>query len=131
MNENLWNHFHITSDDVLCFGDIDFHEGSDDCKELDTFNWLEHLGTQGVGIPSRYNYDKHECTSPINKYLITDSDYLRHMPDLPSNIITIDYSNWDCLEKIRLNQSFDNTNAIKDLSIQTMIGTISKDFEKK
>ncbi len=63
-----------------------------------------------------------------NKYLITDSDYLRHMPDLPSNIITIDYSNWDCLEKIRLNQSFDNTNAIKDLSIQTMIDSISKDI---
>lgn len=65
--------FHITSDDVLCYGDINFHEGSDDCKELDTFNWLEHLGAKGVGIPSRYNYDKHECTSPINKYLITET----------------------------------------------------------
>ena len=59
--------FNISPDDVLCFGDIDFHEGSDDSKELDTFNWLEHLGAKGVGIPSRYNYDKHECTSPINK----------------------------------------------------------------
>ena len=65
--------FHITPDDVLCYGDIDFHEGSDDCKELDTFNWLEHLVGKGIGIPSRYNYDKHECTSPINKYLITET----------------------------------------------------------
>lgn len=65
--------FEIVSDDVLCYGDIDFHEGSDDCKELDTFNWLEHLGAKGVGIPSKYNYDKHECTSPINKYLITET----------------------------------------------------------
>ncbi|MBR4680565.1 MAG: hypothetical protein IKP03_05620 [Fibrobacter sp.] len=65
-----------------------------------------------------------------NKYLITDSDYLRHSSNLPSNIIPIDYSNWDCLEKIKLNQTFDNTNAIKDLSIQTMIETISKDFKK-
>lgn len=65
--------FHITPDDVLCFGDIDFHEGSNDCKELDTFNWLEHLFAKGIGIPSRYNYDKHECTSPINKYLITET----------------------------------------------------------
>lgn len=65
--------FHVTPDDVLCYGDIDFHEGSDDCKELDTFNWLEHLVAQGIGIPSRYNYDKHECTSPINKYLITET----------------------------------------------------------
>ena len=65
-----------------------------------------------------------------NKYLITDSDYLRHSSNLPSNIIPIDYSNWDCLEKIKLNQTFDNTNAIKDLSIQTMIETMSKDFKK-
>ena len=65
--------FHITPDDVLCYGDIDFHESSNDCKELDTFNWLEHLGAKGVGIPSRYNYNKHECTSPINKYLITET----------------------------------------------------------
>ena len=65
--------FHITPDDVLCFGDIDFHEGSKDSKELDTFNWLEHLGSQGIGIPSKYNYYKHECTSPINKYLITET----------------------------------------------------------
>lgn len=65
--------FNITPDDVLCFGDIDFHEGSDDCKELDTFNFLEHLGAKGVGIPSRYNYDKHECTSPIKSYLMTET----------------------------------------------------------
>ena len=65
--------FYVAADDVLCFGEIDFHEGSDDCKELDTFNWLEHLGVKGVGIPSRYNYDRHECSSPINKYLITET----------------------------------------------------------
>lgn len=65
--------FHITPDDVLCYGDINFHEGSTDCYDLDTFNWLEHLGSQGVGIPSRYNYDKHECISPISRYLITET----------------------------------------------------------
>jgi len=65
--------FYIAPDNVFCYGDIDFHEGSDDCKELDTFNWLEHLGAKGVGIPSRYNYNKHECISPINKYLITET----------------------------------------------------------
>lgn len=65
--------FYITPDNVLCFGDIDFHEGSDDCIELDTFNLLEHLGAKGIGIPSRYNYNNHECTSPINKYLITET----------------------------------------------------------
>ena len=65
--------FVILSDNILCFGEIDFHEGSDDSKELDTFNWLDNLGAKGIGIPSRYNYDRHECTSPINKYLWTET----------------------------------------------------------
>lgn len=66
-----------------------------------------------------------------NKYLITDSDYLRHSSNLPSNIIPIDYSNWECLEKIRQSQSFNNNNAIKALSIETMIETISTNFGKR
>ena len=61
--------FHITPDDILCYGDIDFHEGSEDCDQLDTFNWLDNLGVKGISIPSRYNYDKHECTSN-NKFCI-------------------------------------------------------------
>lgn len=65
--------FIINADAVLCYGEIDFHEGSDDSKELDTFNWLEHLVSKGVGIPSRYNYDKHECSSPIKSYLHTET----------------------------------------------------------
>ena len=65
--------FHVTPDDVLCYGPINFHESSEDCKELDTFNLLNHLGIRGVGIPSRYNYDKHECTSPIRSYLYTET----------------------------------------------------------
>lgn len=63
-----------------------------------------------------------------NKYLVTDSDYLRRSPNLPSNIIPIDYSRWECLEKIRQNQSFDNSDAVKELSIQTMLKTISRDI---
>ena len=61
--------FHIAPDDVVCYGDINFHEGSEDCEQLDTFNWLDNLGIKGVSIPSRYNYDKHECTSP-NKFCL-------------------------------------------------------------
>lgn len=65
--------FEISPDDVLCFGDIDFHEGSDDCKELDTFNWLDSLYIQGVPIPSRYNYEKHECYTNKVGYLWTET----------------------------------------------------------
>ena len=63
----------INPDDVLCFGTIDFHEGSEDSKQLDTFNWLEHLGAKGISIPSRYNYDRHECTSPKKIVLYTET----------------------------------------------------------
>lgn len=65
--------FHISPVDVLCFGDIDFHEGSEDCKILDTFNILDHIGIKGVCIPSKYNYDKHECYCPIHSYLYTET----------------------------------------------------------
>lgn len=65
--------FNITPDDIFCFGDIDFHEGSDDCKELDTFNWLEQLVAKGITIPAHYNYNKHECTTNKIFYLITET----------------------------------------------------------
>ena len=65
--------FHVNNDNVLCFGKIDFREGSEDCKTLDTFNWLDDLGVKGVFIPSRYNYDRHECVSPIKSYLFTET----------------------------------------------------------
>lgn len=65
--------FKVGADDILCYGEIDFHEGSEDSKQLDTFNWLEHLVSKGIGIPSKYNYDKHECSSPIKSYLYTET----------------------------------------------------------
>lgn len=63
----------ITADDVYCFGKIDFNEGSDDCKELNTFKWLDDLFVKGVCIPANYNYDNHECKSPIKTYLYTET----------------------------------------------------------
>lgn len=65
--------FHIAPDDVLCYGDIDFHNGSEDCETLDTFNILNNLTFKGIPIPSRYNYDKHECTSDKKFYKVTET----------------------------------------------------------
>lgn len=62
------------------------------------------------------------------KYLLTDSEYLRRMKELPPNILLIDYSDWSCLEKIRVDQDFDNSVAKKELSIKNMIDVISKDI---
>ena len=68
--------FHITPDDILCFGDIDFSDGSEDLKELDTFNWLEHLGMKGVTIPGNYDYEEHTCYS--NKSVIMHRETFRN-----------------------------------------------------
>lgn len=65
--------FNIDPDEVFCFGEIDFSEGSEDSVELDTFNWLDHLVAKGVTIPANYNYEKHQCTSPISKYLMSET----------------------------------------------------------
>lgn len=65
--------FNVNPDNVLCYGDIDFHEDSEDCKQLDTFNWLENLDIRGISIPSRYNYDKHECITDRKYFLWTET----------------------------------------------------------
>lgn len=65
--------FEVYAEDIFCYGNIDFHEGSDDCKKLDTFNWLEYLDLQGVGIPSKYNYDKHQCIGTNKGFYITET----------------------------------------------------------
>ena len=65
--------FNISPNDVICYGDIDFKEGSEDCETLNDFNWLDNLGIQGVSIPARYNYDKHECTTDRNILLWTET----------------------------------------------------------
>lgn len=62
------------------------------------------------------------------KYLLTDSAYLKKQKELPQNIITIDYVNWSNLVKIKENIEFDNSVAICDLSVQTMIYSISRDI---
>ena len=65
--------FNITQDDIFCYGDIDFNNGSDDCEQIDTFNWLDNLVAKGVCIPSRYDYNKHECTTNKNVVLWTET----------------------------------------------------------
>lgn len=65
--------FYIENDDVLCYGPIDFHNGSEDCKVIDTFGWLDRLGIKGICIPSGYNYDKHECIGNNKGLLWTET----------------------------------------------------------
>lgn len=65
--------FQVHRDNVYCYGEVDFHEGSDDCKQIATFNFLNHLDWKGVVIPSDYHYDFHECYSPLTRYRWTET----------------------------------------------------------
>lgn len=65
-----------------------------------------------------------------NKYLLTDSEYLKNKDELPENIIIIDYENWSGLNTINKKINWDNHEAIRELSIQTMINTIIDDIER-
>lgn len=65
--------FNITPDDVLCYGDIDFHNGSEDCDTLDTFNWLEQLYVKGICIPANYDYDNHQCVTKYKRIMYTET----------------------------------------------------------
>ena len=60
--------FQINYNNIYCYGEVDFHEGSDDCKQIATFNFLNYLGWKGIVIPSDYYYDTHECHTPIKPY---------------------------------------------------------------
>lgn len=65
--------FNIHANNIYCYGDIDLREGSDDSKEIATFDFLDYLNGVGIKIPSDYNYENHECHSPIDRYRITET----------------------------------------------------------
>lgn len=58
---------------VIAYGQIDFHQSSDDFNTLENMTWLNHMINRGVCIPADYNYDEHCCYSPISSYRYYDS----------------------------------------------------------
>lgn len=65
--------FNIQCNNVYCYGEVNFNKGSDDCKKIATFNFLNYLGWKGIVIPSDYHYDTHECHSPLKSYRWTET----------------------------------------------------------
>ena len=63
----------IENRNVIAYGQIDFHQGSDDFNALENMTWLNYLTTRGICIPSDYNYDEHCCYTPTNMYRYYDS----------------------------------------------------------
>ena len=62
-----FRHFTISPRDIYCYGEIDFHNGSDDYKELAKMKFLSHLCFCGIWIEANYDYDRHCCYSPIKR----------------------------------------------------------------
>lgn len=65
--------FTIESKDVICYGEIDFHDGSDDFEVIQGMNWLNWVCGLGVCVPSDYDYEEHCCYSPNKSYRFYDS----------------------------------------------------------
>lgn len=65
--------FFILSKNVICYGEIDFSNSSEDMDTIANMNWLDHLILQGITVPSDYNYEEHCCYSPTNKYRYYDT----------------------------------------------------------
>lgn len=65
--------FIIHRNNVYCYGEVDFRKGSEDCEEIANFSFLNFLGYKGVVIPSDYDYEHHECHSPIKYYRWTET----------------------------------------------------------
>ena len=65
--------FNIESSDIICYGQIDFSNKSDDYAILEEMRWLDYLGAKGLCIPSDYNYNEHCCYSPISRCRYTET----------------------------------------------------------
>ena len=60
--------FFILSKNIICYGEIDFSNSSEDMDTIANMNWLDHLNLQGITVPSDYNYEEH-CCYPPGKYI--------------------------------------------------------------
>lgn len=59
--------FPLGPTNVRYYGEIDFHQGSDDYKVLEESKLFFPKSFQGVGVPANYDYEKHCCYSDDKK----------------------------------------------------------------
>lgn len=65
--------FRIHCNNIYCYGEVNFNKGSDDCNQIATFDFLDYLDWKGIVIPSDYDYEHHECHSPLKCYRWTET----------------------------------------------------------
>ena len=64
--------FSVKMKDIYCYGKVDF-TNKDDLNQIDSFNFLEHLGASGIRIYSQYDYKTHSCKTFNKKLLWTET----------------------------------------------------------
>ena len=65
--------FSIHSNEIICYGEIDFTTNSDDYFVIEGMKWLDHLEAKGLSIPANYKYEEHSCYSPTRKAKYTET----------------------------------------------------------
>ena len=64
--------FSVKMKDIYCYGEVDF-TNKDDLNQIDSFDFLEHLGASGIHIYSQYDYKTHSCKTFNKKLLWTET----------------------------------------------------------
>lgn len=64
--------FDITSNQIYCYGELDFTKEEDN-KAIENFKFTNHLEGVGKKIPSNYDYESHTCIAPTRRYKWTET----------------------------------------------------------
>lgn len=64
--------FSVRMKDIYCYGEVDF-TNKEDLNQIDSFNFLDHLGATGIHIWSQYDYKTHSCKAHNKKLLWTET----------------------------------------------------------
>lgn len=65
--------FNIDSNNIICYGEIDFNKGSEDFSTLNNMTWLDYITGLGIVVPSDYDYKNHSCYPPEGKLRYYDT----------------------------------------------------------
>lgn len=64
--------FSVKMKDIYCYGEVDF-TNEEDLDQIDSFNFLDYLGANGIRIYSNYDYKTHSCKASNKKLLWTET----------------------------------------------------------
>lgn len=64
--------FSVRMKDIYCYGEVNFTD-REDLNQIDSFDFLDHLGASGIPIWSQYDYETHSCKTPKKRLLWTET----------------------------------------------------------